>query len=112
MCDSNDFPLPPMARPTDCVQSCRYVLYLESMAWSTNGRHKFSCGSVIISNKMGYYEFFTRALQPGVHYVEVDPDNLCDDLVNKVGSCVCVSTHSTACSCQGQGWMPSETWLG
>ena len=54
------------------------------MAWSTNGRHKFSCGSVIISNKMGYYEFFTRALQPGVHYVEVDPDNLCDDLVNKV----------------------------
>ena len=34
---------------------------------------------------MGYYEFFTRALQPGVHYVEVDPDNLCDDLVNKVG---------------------------
>ena len=64
---------------------CRYVVYLESMAWSTNGRHKFSCGSVIISNKMGYYEFFTRALQPGVHYVEVDPDNLCDDLVNKVG---------------------------
>ena len=35
---------------------------------------------------MGYYEFFTRALQPGVHYVEVDPDNLCDDLVNKVRS--------------------------
>lgn len=62
----------------------RYVVYLESMAWSTNGRHKFSCGSVIISNKMGYYEFFTRALQPGVHYVEVDPHNLCDDLVNKV----------------------------
>ena len=54
------------------------------MAWSTNGRHKFSCGSVVISNKMGYYEFFTRALKPGVHYVEVDPDNLCDDLVSKV----------------------------
>ena len=34
---------------------------------------------------MGYYEFFTRALKPGIHYVEVDPDNLCDDLVNKVG---------------------------
>lgn len=33
---------------------------------------------------MGYYEFFTRALQPGVHYVEVDPNNLCDDLVLKV----------------------------
>ena len=33
---------------------------------------------------MGYYEFFTRALKPGVHYVEVDPNNLCDDLVSKV----------------------------
>ena len=64
--------------------ACRYVVYLESMAWSTNGRHKFSCGSVVISNKMGYYEFFTRALKPGVHYVEVDPNNLCDDLVSKV----------------------------
>lgn len=60
------------------------MVYLESMAWSTNGRHKFSCGSVVISNKMGYYEFFTRALKPGVHYVEVDPNNLCDDLVSKV----------------------------
>ena len=66
------------------VLACRYVVYLESMAWSTNGRHKFSCGSVVISNKMGYYEFFTRALKPGVHYVEVDPNNLCDDLVSKV----------------------------
>lgn len=63
---------------------CRYVVYLESLAWSTNGRHKFSCGSVVISNKMGYYEFFTRALKPGVHYVEVDPDNLCDDIIEKV----------------------------
>ncbi|KAL3133656.1 hypothetical protein ABBQ32_008167 [Trebouxia sp. C0010 RCD-2024] len=62
----------------------RYVVYLESMAWSTNGRHKFSCGSVVISNKMGYYEFFTRELKPGVHFVEVDPNNLCDDLVTKV----------------------------
>lgn len=71
-----------------CVPSrnlaCRYVVYLESMAWSTNGRHKFSCGSVVISNKMGYYEFFTRALKPGVHYVDLDPTNLCDDLVSKV----------------------------
>lgn len=104
-------PLCPMARPTDCVQYCRYVVYLESMAWSTNGRHKFSCGSVIISNKMGYYEFFTRALQPGVHYVEVDPDNLCDDLVNKVGFCVCISTHSIACFCQGQGQVSPTSWL-
>lgn len=65
---------------------CRYVVYLESLAWSTNGRHKFSCGCVVISNKMGYYEFFTRALKPGVHYVEVDPDNLCDDIVHKVSN--------------------------
>ena len=64
--------------------ACRYVVYLESMAWSTNGRHKFSCGSVVMSNKMGYYEFFTRELKPGVHYVEVDPNDLCDDLVTKV----------------------------
>lgn len=60
---------------------------------------------------MGYYEFFTRALQPGVHYVEVDPDNLCDDLVNKVGLCVCISTHSIACFCQGQGQVSPTSWL-
>lgn len=78
----------------------RYVVYLESLAWSTNGRHKFSCGSVVISNKMGYYEFFTRALKPGVHYVEVDPDNLCDDIVSKV-SHQCLTArwqNSTCCS--------------
>ena len=50
---------------------------------------------------MGYYEFFTRALKPGVHYVEVDPDNLCDDLVAKVSSlpcwmCVWSVLHGTA----------------
>ena len=49
---------------------------------------------------MGYYEFFTRALKPGVHYVEVDPDNLCDDLVSKVSHsliCLLVQLHLQAC---------------
>ena len=59
-------------------------MYIESHAWVTNLKQKLACGSILISNKMEYYEFFTRALKPGIHYVEVDSDNLCVDTARKV----------------------------
>ena len=64
---------------------CRYPMYIESDAWVTNLKQKLACGSILISNKMEYYEWFTRALQPGLHYVQVDPGDLCNDTAFKVG---------------------------
>ena len=63
---------------------CRYPMYIESQAWVTNLKQKLACGSILISNKMEYYEFFTRALKPGIHYVEVDQNSLCLDTAEKV----------------------------
>lgn len=59
-------------------------MYIESKAWVTNLKQKLACGSILISNKMEYFEFFTRALKPGIHYVEVDANNLCLDTAEKV----------------------------
>ncbi len=38
----------------------------------------------MMSNVMEYHEFFTRALVPGYHYVEVDQSNMCEDALRKV----------------------------
>ena len=59
-------------------------MYIESDAWVTNLKQKLACGSVLMSNKMEFFEFFTRALKPGVHYIEVDSRNLCHDAASKV----------------------------
>jgi uncharacterized membrane protein len=59
-------------------------MYIESKAWVTNLKQKLACGSILISNKMEYFEFFTRALKPGIHYVEVDQNNICTDTAEKV----------------------------
>ena len=59
-------------------------MYIESAAWVTNLKQKLACGSILVSNQMEYYEFFTRALQPHVHYIEVDSSNICVDTAEKV----------------------------
>ena len=61
-------------------------MYIESHAWVTNLKQKLACGSILVSNKMEYFEFFTRALKPGVHYVEVDSHNICVDTARKVNA--------------------------
>lgn len=62
-------------------------MYIESDAWVTNLKQKLACGAALVSNRMEFYEFFTRALVPGVHYVEVDPRNLCADTAAKARLC-------------------------
>ena len=64
---------------------CRYPIVLESGAWTTNMKQKLSCGSILLSNKLFFYDFFTRALKPGVHFVEVDSADICNDVVTQVG---------------------------
>jgi Glycosyl transferase family 90 len=62
------------------------VAYLESEAWVTNLKHKLASGSTVVSPAIEYYEFFSRALRPGVHYVQVDVDDLCESVVTAVSA--------------------------
>ena len=73
-------PLQKLRNPT----CCRYPMHIESHAWTTNTKQKMACGSVFVSHKLEYYEWFTRALKPGVHFVEVDPETICVDTATKV----------------------------
>ncbi len=60
-------------------------MYIESRAYVSNLRQKLVCGSPLLAPRMTYYEWWSRALQPGVHFVEVaDGPDMCDDVVNKV----------------------------
>lgn len=69
-------------------------MYIESDAWVTNLKQKLACGSVLMSNQMEFFEFFTRALKPGVHYIEVDSRNLCHDAAVKVN---CATSNFLVC---------------
>lgn len=71
-------------------------MYIESDAWVTNLKQKLACGSILISNKMEYYEWFTRGLSPGVHYVEVDSADICEDTLRKARLC--------CRPCSGHAW--------
>ena len=84
------------------LPSCRYPIVLESGAWTTNMKQKLSCGSVLLSNKLFFYDFFTRALKPGVHFVEVDSADICNDVVAQVGG-----QAGQLCTCKKHGlsWM-------
>ena len=70
----------------------RYLLYVESEAWATNFKQKLACASVVLAIKPRFFEFFARALRPGVHYVEAAPPergnmayaDMCVDLVRQV----------------------------
>lgn len=52
----------------------------------TNLRLKLACGSVLLANVMRFHEFFTRALVPGYHYVEMQDAHLCNDALRKVAA--------------------------
>lgn len=78
----------------------RYLVYVESNAWATNLKQKLACGSVVLAIRPRYFEFFSRALRAGVHYIEVQPatgpgpafSGMCTDLARQV---------SLANNCQG-----------
>ena len=61
-------------------------MYIESRAYVSNLRQKLACGSPVLAPRMTYYEWWSRALTPGVHFVEVsDGPGMCADVVAKVG---------------------------
>lgn len=64
----------------------RFPVYLESEAWATNFKTKLASGSAVLIPSFKHPEFFARELIPYVHYVPIDVDDLCEDLVSKVGA--------------------------
>ena len=76
------------------VLLCRYLMYIEADAWATNLKQKLACGSVLMSAKMEYYELFTRALQPNVHYVGVSTSDMCQDTASKVSAGASSNIHA------------------
>lgn len=62
----------------------RYLLHIEPQAWASNVRQKLASGSVVVQPGLDYYEWYTRALRPGVDYVVLDPNDptvdVCDAL--------------------------------
>jgi hypothetical protein len=75
----------------------RYLMYLESKAWATNFKQKLACGSVVMAVRPRAFEFFSRALIPGVHYVEVPPPP--DGAINYPPLCVDVADEVCAFFC-------------
>lgn len=61
----------------------RYLPYLESHAWSTKYKQLLACGSVMVAPRIDYPDFFLRGLVPGLHYVQIDSDNLCEDMLGE-----------------------------
>lgn len=46
-------------------------MYIESRAYVSNLRQKLVCGSALLAPRMHYYEWWSRALIPGTHFVQV-----------------------------------------
>ena len=46
-------------------------MYIESRAYVSNLRQKLVCGSPLLAPRMRYYEWYSRALVPGTHFVQV-----------------------------------------
>jgi Glycosyl transferase family 90 len=49
-------------------------VYIESRAYVSNLRQKLVCGSPLLAPRMHYYEWYSRALVPGTHFVQVPPE--------------------------------------
>ena len=50
---------------------CRYTLYVESKAYVSNLRQKMATGALVLAVRMHYYHWWSRALKPGIHFVQV-----------------------------------------
>ena len=64
----------------------RYPVYLEAGSYPWSLKHKLACGSALVSPAMRLHDWWSRALKPGRHYVQISSgDDMCRDAVAKVG---------------------------
>ncbi len=75
--------MPCLLVPPLCHQGCTVLGLLAA-------HDTYQCSVLVetltgVQVRMHYYEWWSRALKPGVHFVEVDEgDAMCDDIVRKV----------------------------
>lgn len=50
----------------------RYQLHIEPQAWVSNLRHKLAGGSVVLTLGLTYFEWFSRALVSGEHFMDLE----------------------------------------
>lgn len=53
------------------------MIYVEGVSWSVSLKYIMACGSPTMVVSPNHYDFYMRGLQPGVHYIRVQPDNSC-----------------------------------
>ncbi|KAJ9681523.1 hypothetical protein PVL29_020411 [Vitis rotundifolia] len=69
-------------KTSDLASQCthRYKIYTEGIGWSVSEKYILACDSVTLLVKPQYYEFFTRSLQPLVHYWPIKHKDMCKSI--------------------------------
>ncbi|RVW81225.1 O-glucosyltransferase rumi [Vitis vinifera] len=69
-------------KTSDLANQCthRYKIYTEGIGWSVSEKYILACDSVTLLVKPQYYEFFTRSLQPLVHYWPIKHKDMCKSI--------------------------------
>ncbi|XP_051121125.1 uncharacterized protein LOC127244666 [Andrographis paniculata] len=64
---------------SDLASQCthRYKIYVEGVSWSVSQKYIAACDSMTLVIKPHYYDFFTRALLPSVHYWPIGERDKC-----------------------------------
>ncbi|XP_017229525.1 uncharacterized protein LOC108204542 [Daucus carota subsp. sativus] len=67
---------------TNLADQCthRYKIYIEGRAWSVSEKYILACDSMTLLVKPQFYDFFTRSLQPLVHYWPINNNNKCQSI--------------------------------
>lgn len=55
----------------------KYKIYMEGIAWSVSEKYILACDSMSLVPKSRYYDFFTRSLQPTIHYWPIQQNDIC-----------------------------------
>ncbi|KAL8100926.1 uncharacterized protein LOC141683220 isoform X1 [Apium graveolens] len=69
-------------KQTNLADQCshRYKIYIEGRAWSVSEKYILACDSMTLLVKPQYYDFFTRSLQPLVHYWPINSNKKCSSI--------------------------------
>ncbi|KDD72835.1 glycosyl hydrolase, partial [Helicosporidium sp. ATCC 50920] len=65
----NSGPFPALALQEAC--DFRYSAHIEAQAHPQTLRHRLACGSLVLSYSADYWEWWTRALEPGTHFIRL-----------------------------------------
>ncbi|RVW81219.1 O-glucosyltransferase rumi [Vitis vinifera] len=67
---------------SDLASQCthRYKIYTEGVTWSVSEKYILACDSVTLLANPHYYDFFTRSLQPMVHYWPLKLKDMCKSI--------------------------------